>query len=77
MTRATERPRGNHASGTGPLGVPAPRQARGALSLSKGASERVGAGPPPPQSGFGEVSPQRVFDSTRAKGDGAKPPGNT
>jgi thiamine biosynthesis lipoprotein len=33
-----------------------------------------GSGPPPPRSGFGEVSPERA-DTSRAKADGAKPPG--
>ena len=41
------------------------------------ASERVGgSGPPPPRSGFGEVSPERAPAHGRAKADGAKPPGS-
>jgi hypothetical protein len=40
------------------------------------ASERVGrAGPPPPRSGFGEVSPEPPSTSARAQADGAKPSG--
>jgi radical SAM protein with 4Fe4S-binding SPASM domain len=39
------------------------------------ASDGVGgSGPPPPRSGFGEVSPERASQQ-RAKADGAKPPG--
>jgi ubiquinone/menaquinone biosynthesis C-methylase UbiE len=37
-------------------------------------SERA-EGPPPPRSGFGEVSLERVSHDHRAKADGAKPPG--
>jgi hypothetical protein len=36
---------------------------------------RWGAGPPPPRSGFSEVSPERVPAPDRAKADGAKPLG--
>jgi rhamnose transport system permease protein len=42
------------------------------------ASERErggGSGPPPPRSGFGEISPERAATGERAKADGAKPPG--
>ena len=40
------------------------------------ASERVGgSGPPPPRSGFGEVSPEPAYRIPRAEADGAKPPG--
>jgi hypothetical protein len=40
------------------------------------ASERAeGSGPPPPRSGFGEVSPEPASKNTRAKADGAKPAG--
>jgi hypothetical protein len=40
------------------------------------ASERVGgSGPPPPRSGFGEVSPEPASTIARAEVDGAKPPG--
>ena len=38
-------------------------------------SERLGSGPPPPRSGFGEVSPEPAQVRTRAEADGAKPPG--
>ena len=40
-------------------------------SRTSTASERVG--PPPPRSGFGEVSPEPASSSARAKAEGAKP----
>jgi predicted TIM-barrel fold metal-dependent hydrolase len=52
----------SHASGAGLSGAPA--------------SERAGeSGPPPPLSGFGEVSPEPASTMARAKADGAEPPG--
>jgi ABC-2 type transport system ATP-binding protein len=51
-----------------------PRERSGAIGVP--ASERVGeSGPPPPRSGFGEVSPERAATRDHAKADGAKPPG--
>ena len=56
---ASRAQRASHTSGAGIEGVPA--------------SECVGgSGPPPPRSGFGEVTPERLS----AKADGAKPPGS-
>jgi len=57
-----------------PLEIQAP-SAGLARGLGAPKARDGGSGPPPPQSGFGEVSPERALDSTRAKADGAKPPG--
>jgi AdoMet-dependent heme synthase len=53
----------------------APAGALAKAGAERGASDGVGgSGPPPPRSGFSEVSPERA-STTRAKADGAKPPG--
>jgi nucleotide-binding universal stress UspA family protein len=49
--------------------------ARQVIEEETGTPLDIKAGPPSPRSGFGEVSPERAPDSTRAKADGAKPPG--
>ncbi len=48
---------------------------RGAGRGAPASDGDAGSGPPPPRSGFGEVSPKAASTSVRAKADGAKPPG--
>jgi ribulose-phosphate 3-epimerase len=58
---ASDRERGSHANGA-PHGAPASARAEG-------------SGPPSPQRGLGEVSPEPARLISRAQADGAKPPG--
>jgi hypothetical protein len=56
---------------SGAQGAPAGAERGEGAPASDGAG---GAGPPPPRSGFGEVSPERARQAG-AEADGAKPPG--